>query len=177
VFFEKKFGNFLIQSEYWTASHKAVRNAANTLEIVSNAGINDKQRENFLGNNASKADVDLTEADVVTNVNYTASTFYVRLAYEIQTPKGQIIPYVFYDWMSNNEVIQNKRYGGDNEAGFADDGKFSKPSIGVVYRPISQVAIKLDGSMHSQTFNGKRENYPEIRADISFAFNALKGLR
>jgi hypothetical protein len=40
----------------------------------------------------------------------------------------------------------------------------------VVYRPVPVVAIKLDGSVHTQEFNGKRESYPEIRMDFSWAF-------
>jgi hypothetical protein len=33
------------------------------------------------------------------------------------------------------------------------------------------VAIKLDGSYHSQRFNGRQEMYPELRLDFSFAFS------
>jgi hypothetical protein len=73
--------------------------------------------------------------------------------------------------MSHPENIQNKQYGGDDEAGLADDGKFLKPSVGLVYRPIPTVAIKLDGSYHSQQFNGKQVMYPELRLDFSFAFS------
>lgn len=72
--------------------------------------------------------------------------------------------------MSNPEVINTKKYGGDEESGYADNGVFFKPSLGLVYRPITNVAIKLDGSIHSQKFNGKNEIYPEIRMDFSFAF-------
>lgn len=59
---------------------------------------------------------------------------------------------------------------GDNEAGYADDGEFLKPSLGVVYKPDPAVAIKLDGSTHIQKFNGKTESYPEVRLDVSCAF-------
>ncbi len=38
-------------------------------------------------------------------------------------------------------MIQEKDFGGDNEAGYADDGKFLKPSLGVVYKPDPAVAI------------------------------------
>jgi hypothetical protein len=67
-------------------------------------------------------------------------------------------------------VINNKNYGGDKESGLADDGVFTKTSAGMVYRPIPTVAIKLDGSIHSQKFNGQVVKYPEIRLDLSWAF-------
>lgn len=175
-FIEKKLGNLIIQAEYWNSPHSAERNAANTLDLVQNAGINETQRANFLGENAGLDNALLTEEDIITNVDYNVQTAYIRLGYTINTNKGQFVPYVFYDWMSNPEVIQSKSWGGDNESGLADDGIFAKPSIGVVYRPIQNVAIKLDGSVHTQKFNGETVAYPEIRMDFSFAFDALKGV-
>ena len=171
VFVEKQIGKFLVQSEYYTARHNAVRNAANTLRVVREAGINPTQRSRFLGANAEKAEDALTEADVVRDTKYTVQTWYLRVGYNMKTNIGQMIPYVFVDWMSHPEAIRNQTYGGDNEAGLADDGKFLKPSIGVVYRPVPAVAIKLDGSYHSQMFNGEKVMYPELRLDFSFAFS------
>jgi len=169
TFAEVQLGKFLVQSEFWNASHEATRNAANVLEIVTDAGINEAQRENFLGDNASKADDDLTEADVVVDSDYDVKTFYVRLGYSMQTDRGEFMPYVFYDWMDHPETIQNKKYGGDNESGLSDDGQFAKASIGIVYRPIPTVAIKLDASSHMQKFNGEDNSYPEVRLDMSWA--------
>jgi hypothetical protein len=77
--------------------------------------------------------------------------------------------------MNHPEVIQSKTYGGDNESGLADNGKFWKPSVGIVYKPSDQVAIKLDGSAHIQKFNGKTETFPEVRLDVSYAFTLLGG--
>ncbi len=175
AYVEKKLGNILVQIEYWNAPHSAVRNADNTLILVQNAGINESQRANFLGENAGKDDALLTSDDVVTNVDYVVQTAYIRIGYTINTNVGQFVPYVFYDWMSNPEVIQSKSWGGDNESGLADNGVFAKPSLGIVYRPIQSVAIKLDGSFHIQQFNGESVTYPEIRMDFSFAFDALRG--
>lgn len=170
AYLEKQVGHLLIQSEYWLSPHNAVRNPDHVLTMVREAGINSTQRERFLGASSGKADSLLTTADVVRNASYLAQTWYVRLGYNINTKIGQMVPYVFADWMSNPEVINNKRFGGDEESGFADNGIFFKPSIGLVYRPIQNVAIKIDGSIHSQKFNGKREMYPELRMDFSFAF-------
>lgn len=169
-FIEKNIGKLLIQAEYWVSPHSAVRNADNVLTLVTKGGINAAQRKRFLGSAASKADTALKVTDVVTNVNYVSSTWYLRLGYNIDTKVGQFVPYIFLDWMSNPEVINTKKYGGDEESGYADNGVFFKPSLGLVYRPITNVAIKLDGSIHSQKFNGKNEIYPEIRMDFSFAF-------
>ncbi|WP_028978789.1 hypothetical protein [Sporocytophaga myxococcoides] len=170
AFIEKGIGNLIIQAEYWASPHKAIRNADNVLTMVKEAGINKNQRERFLGAAASKADADLTKEDVVTKVSYVSSTWYVRVGYNINTKVGQFVPYIFADWMTNPEVINNKTYGGDEESGFADNGIFFKPSLGLVYRPIPSVAIKVDGSIHSQKFNGRNELYPELRMDFSFAF-------
>jgi hypothetical protein len=171
VFFEKQIGNLLIQSEYYNASHHAIRNADAVLEIVKNANINEDQRSRFLGSNARTPSDILVADDVQRKANYHVQTWYVRFGYNIQTDVGQFVPYLFLDWMSYPEVIQNKTYGGDDEAGLADNGKFFKPSLGVAYRPIPNVAIKFDGSYHSQQFNGKQVNYPELRLDFSFAFS------
>jgi len=155
----------LIQAAYWTASHKAVRDPDSVVTLYNEAGINAAQEARFFGSSATR-----TAADVVTKADYDVSTWYLRLGYTVPTEIGTFTPYLFLDWMENPETIQNKEYGGDNEAGFADDGKFSKPSIGVVYKPINEVAIKFDGSTHSQKFNGKTETYPEVRFDISYSF-------
>lgn len=170
LFAEKQLGNLNIQVEYWIAKHDALRNPDNVLEIVKDAGINSRQRENFLGVNTDKPDADLTTADVVVPVKYDVQTYYIRLAYNIDSGIGQFVPYLFLDWMSHPEVINNKTYGGDKESGLADDGVFYKTSAGLVYRPIPTVAIKLDGSIHTQQFNGNPESYPEIRLDFSWAF-------
>ena len=81
-------------------------------------------------------------------------------------------PLVYFQWdhFDNPETIQSKSFGGDNEAGLADDGKFSKGTIGIIFRPQPQLAIKLDASAHFQEFNGDDESYPEIRLDISYIF-------
>jgi len=160
----------LIQTAYWIGDHEATRNAADVLTLVSSAGINQAQKDRFLGENSSQSRETLTEDDVVTTTNYKVKTSYIRLGYTIPTEAGTVTPYVHWDWMDNPETIQSKTYGGDNEAGFADDGQFTKYSTGVVYRPVDSVAIKFDSSVHSQKFNGKTETYPEVRADFSFAF-------
>jgi hypothetical protein len=170
IFVEKQIKRLNIQFEYWNAKHDALRNPEAVLTMIDQAGINANQRARFLGANASKADNALTEDDVVVPVSYNVQTYYIRLGYNVETKIGQFVPYLFLDWMSHPEVINNKTFGGDKESGLADDGKFTKTSAGVVYRPIPTVAIKLDGSIHSQKFNGSNVSYPEIRLDFSWAF-------
>ena len=68
------------------------------------------------------------------------------------------------------ETIAAKRLGGDAEAGVADDGHFDKATLGVVYRPVPMVAIKLDGSQHRYRFHASDVSYPEIRLDVSYTF-------
>jgi hypothetical protein len=171
IFIEKKIGNILIQSEYYNASHQAMRDPESVLMIIQNANLNKAQRERFLMTNAEQPNEMITTDDVRRNVRYNVQTWYVRLGYNVQTSAGQFIPYLFLDWMSHPEAIQSKTFGGDDEAGLADDGIFWKPSAGLVYKPIANVAIKLDGSYHVQQYNGKTVSYPELRLDFSFAFS------
>lgn len=176
LFLEKTFGSFLIQSSYTLSPHSITRNKENVLTLVSEGGINRAQRERFLGANASKATTDLTEQDVVSGTTYVSKSFYIRMGYVIRSGIGQIVPYFLMDYMHNPETIQNKQYGGDNEAGLADNGEFIKPSLGLAYRPQPEVAIKFDASLHSQTIDGNRISYPEFRLDFSFAFDAIKAI-
>jgi hypothetical protein len=161
----------LLQAAYWQANHEANRDSFGTMTVGNEAGINPRQASRFFGANAACVTTSsCVEGDVIGPVDYTVRTFYVRAGYTIPTSWGAFTPYVFVDWMNHPEVIANKGYGGDNESGVADDGKFWKPSVGVVYKPHESVAIKLDSSAHIQKFNGKTEVYPEVRLDISFAF-------
>jgi hypothetical protein len=171
IFLEKQIGKILIQSEYYRASHRAVRNAESVLSVIQNANVNETQRQRFLKSNTDLPNESLTIDDVRTETKYHVQTWYLRVGYNIQTGVGQFVPYVFLDWMSHPEAIQNKTYGGDDEAGLADDGVFWKPSLGLVYRPLPNVAIKLDGSYHIQKYMGKTVSYPELRVDFSFAFS------
>ncbi len=170
LFVEKQMGKFHVQAEYWNARHDALRNPDHVLTIVREAGINATQRKNFLGASSDKPDQSLVVGDVLVPVKYNVQTYYIRLSYNIESKIGQFVPYMFIDWMRHPEAISNKDFGGDKESGLADNGVFTKPSLGVVYRPIPSVAIKLDGSMHFQRFNGLPERYPEVRLDFSWAF-------
>lgn len=170
LFYEGVMDRWVVQTAFWNASHDAIRNPESVLEVVRNAGINDVQRARFLGVNASKANADLSISDVVRSANYDVKTAYMRVGYRISTQHGSWVPYFHWDWMDNPEVVASKTWGGDNEAGFADDGKFTKYSMGLVYKPKDELAFKLDVSMHSNEFNGRKESYPEIRFDVSLAF-------
>ncbi|AWB69130.1 hypothetical protein C2869_21745 (plasmid) [Saccharobesus litoralis] len=165
------YGEFLIddwtlQFAYWTASHNAVRDPNAVVEVVNNAGINDAQRARFLidPNGA------VNTANVNLNGDYDVTTWYVRAGYSFSTDNGEWVPYGQWDFYENPETIESKKWGGDAEAGLADDGKFSKSTLGVIYRPTPAVAFKFDTSTHFQKFNGKDESYSEIRLDISYIF-------
>jgi hypothetical protein len=174
-FVEYTWKRLLLQGAYWQAHHNASRDPASVLTVVTEAGINSRQRRRFLGSNASKPDAALTTADVKTRADYNVRTFYLRAGYTIPSEWGSFTPYVFVDWMDHPEAIASKTYGGDNESGFADNGKFWKPSVGLVYKPVDALAVKLDSSMHVQKFNGSTKAYPEVRLDISYSFKMFGG--
>jgi hypothetical protein len=166
AYFEGKIGSLTLQTEYWQSPHDALRDPAQVVVVVENADLNARQRVRFL----EDPNGPVTEDNVNTVADYEVKTWYLRSGYSIETEGGEFVPYFQWDWYSNPETIADKQYGGDNEAGVADDGKFSKATVGLVYRPIPEVAVKIDASSHLFRFNGEDVGYPEIRFDISYVF-------
>jgi len=142
AFGEFQINNWLVQAEFWNASHDAVRDP--------------------------NGPVDVTNVNL--NGDYDVNTWYIRTGYSFYSERGEIQPYFQWDYYENPETIENKTFGGDAEAGLADNGEFVKWTLGVIYRPIPEVAFKLDTSTHIQDFNGREETYPEIRFDVSYIF-------
>lgn len=155
-----------LQAAYWHASHDAERDPASVVTVIQNAGVNAAQLDRFL----IDPDGPVTEANVDVDGDYDVDTWYLRGGYSFMTRRGEVVPYVQWDYYENPETIESKTWGGDAEAGLADDGEFSKATVGVVYRPAPDIAMKLDASMHIQEFNGSTERYPEIRFDVSYIF-------
>lgn len=166
VYGEAKVGAWLLQLEWARAEHKAERDAASVVTVVRDAGVNAAQRARFLINPSGP----VAASNVNTRGDHTVQTWYLRSGYSFETARGEVAPYIQWDGYKNPETIAAKRYGGDDEAGVADDGIFSKATAGLVYRPIPQVALKFDGSVHRYRFHGQRVNYPELRIDLSYAF-------
>jgi hypothetical protein len=164
---EARVQNLTLQVEWAQASHDAVRDPDAVLEVLAAADVNAAQRARFL---VDPAGDDTDPANVRTDAPFTVRTWYVRAGYSFYTSAGEIGPYFQWDRYSNPETIASKTWGGDNEAGVADDGVFNKGTLGIVYRPIPQVAIKLDGSSHFYRFMGQSVSYPEFRFDVSYTF-------
>lgn len=165
-YLEATFGGLTMQTEYWNAPHNGTRDPDATVAMIDGAGPNAAQTARFLVDPDGAVDA----ANVRTSADFTVETWYMRTGYGFETQHGQVMPYVQWDWYRNPETIQSKTWGGDNEAGASDDGQFQKATLGMVYRPVSTVAVKLDGSSHIYKFNGKTESYPELRFDVSFVF-------
>lgn len=155
-------GGFKLQTEFWQAYHDALRDPEQIILLVD-AGLNDRQSKRFGLDTATP-----TENDVIENVKYLVTTFYVRMGFTFDLKIGALTPYLQYDFYRNPETIANKGFGGDNEAGLSDDGQFHKTTWGIVYRPIPPVALKIDGSTHIQEFNDSIEVYPEMRVSLSY---------
>jgi hypothetical protein len=159
-------GAMTLQFEYAQADHNGIRDVAGVMTVVNSASLNDAQRARFLFDPSGA----VTEANVRTSADFSVKTWYVRAGYSIETDRGEFAPYLQWDWYSNPETIAKKTFGGDNEAGVADNGVFNKATLGVVYRPTPAVAVKLDGSTHLYRFHGSDVAYPEIRLDVSYTF-------
>ena len=164
---EARWGALTVQAEWAQADHEAERDAAAVLTIVQRAELNARQRARFLVDPAGST---TDAANVRTRGDHQVRTWYVRVGRSFETRVGEVGPYLQWDAYSNPETIGEKRYGGDDEAGLADDGRFTKGTAGVVFRPVPQVAVKLDGSTHRYRLGGQRVSYPELRLDISYAF-------
>jgi hypothetical protein len=155
-------GGLLLQAEGWDAKHDAERDPEALAVLAAEGDLNQSQLDRFFvgGDPAAGANVD---------ASYHVRTFYLRGGYELAVgDRASVTPYFQLDYYSNPETINNKDLGGDNEAGLTDDGRFEKYTVGAVYRPVTPVALKVDGSGHRQDFNGKSEFYPEIRVSLSY---------
>jgi hypothetical protein len=165
---QARWQNLLLQFEYARASHDAVRDPDAVLQVLANSSPEQvSQMSRFLVDpNGSITDPD----NIETQANYDVKVWYLRAGYSAYTSIGEIGPYFQWDWYSNPETVANKSLGGDNEAGVSDDGVFNKGTIGIMFRPIPVVAVKLDGSAHYYQFMGQSVSYPEIRFDVSYTF-------
>jgi hypothetical protein len=166
---EGKFKNLTLQFEYWNSPHDAERDPAAVVKMINGANPNAAQLARFLADpNGAR-----TEANVRRDGDYTVSTWYVRGGYAFETAIGEVGPYAQWDYYSNPETIASKSFGGDDEAGATDTGKFNKATVGLVFRPAPEVAVKLDYSAHIHKFRSGNESFPEVRLDVSYIFGQL----
>jgi len=155
-------GGLTLQGEYWASPHSAVRDEESLLALAD-AGLNARQSARYF------VDGDPENGVNDGKVTYVVQTWYGRAGYQIPVgDKASITPYGQVDYYSNPETIAEKDFGGDNEAGLSDDGRFFKYTAGTVIRPVPQVALKLDGSAHAHLYNGEPVVYPEVRVSLSY---------
>ncbi len=157
-------GGLTLQGEYWQSPHNATRDEEALLAVgEADIGLNPRQSQRFFQNGDPANGVNALK------VNYTVRTAYFRGGYQIPIgEKASITPYGQWDFYQNEETIKEKDFGGDNEAGHADDGSFIKYTAGIVARPVPQVALKVDSSAHQFIFNGEPVYYPEVRVSLSY---------
>lgn len=153
-----------VQGAYYKSHHNGTRSGEFLREnFGADSALNQRQLDRLCqGNCATATDSSAT---------YDVETWYFRAGYTIQTEYGDWVPYVQYDYYSNPETIANKDIGGDNEAGLADDGRFTKQTLGLVYRPVPVAAIKLDASNHNQKIDGSYKNFTEARLSYSYIWS------
>lgn len=155
----------IAQGEYWVGNHDAVRDPEQVKKLAD-AGLNEFQRRRFFNNG------DPEQGVAPLNTKYSVQTGYVRVGYEIPLwERASVIPYGQFDYYENPEVINTKGFGGDAEAGLADDNRFTKWTLGGVFRPVPEVALKVDSSAHVLNFNGKLDYYPEVRVSFSYLWD------
>lgn len=172
-YLQLKLAGLTAEAEYWRAPHKGTRDP-DAVATLCDAGLNETQQKNFnCAAVARETDGALTakaQQILAAQADYSVQTAYLRAGYAIETSVLEITPYAQYDFYSNPEIIREKDFGGDDEAGIADDGTFSKATLGVILRPDPNVALKVDGSTHIQDVNGASEMYPELRVSLSYSW-------
>ena len=158
-------GPWLAQLEYCIAWHDAKRDPAAVLPLAGpSANLSPAQYRRFFTDPYD--DTPPTELEVIGDAAYTAQTAYVRVGYEIAD--GMFTPYLQGDYYENPEIVPMEEFGGDNEAGFDDRGRFLKGTLGFMYRPIPPVALKLEYGSHVMKWGGKSYVDPELRASFSY---------
>jgi hypothetical protein len=157
---------FQLQAEGWSAQHHGERDPAAVAELAA-AGLTGAQISRFGLQSGELNDVSVL-------ADYSVRTGYVRVGQSFRSRFGrladaiELTTYAQLDHYRNPESIGDKAAGGDGEAGLSDDGIFTKPTLGVMLRPVPAVALKVDGSGHIQKFNGQTEIYPELRVSVSY---------
>jgi hypothetical protein len=164
-YLEVKWEGVLVQAEYWQALHDAERDPAKVVALADTV-LNERQARRF---GIDPADPD--RADVATDAHYVVTTWYARLGYTLDTELvGQVVPYLRYDAYRNPEMIRDAAFGGDEQAGLADDGRFSALTLGVLVRPFESLALKVEASDHAREFNGAMEQNAVFRASLSYGW-------
>ena len=153
-----------VQLAGFQASHELVRDTGSgdygLTTICSSANLSANSRTRFGCDSTLDSEED-----------YDVNTWYLRVGYNFNVgDMGQLVPYFQYDVYENEEVIFDKDFGGDKEAGLADDGKFTKWTLGTVYRPHPAAAFKIDYSQHVQDVQNESTNYGEIRFSYSYVW-------
>ncbi len=159
VFGQFQDDRWTVQLSYFLSPHKGRRSDNAVTNLCTGAPLNRRQYERFgcgTGTNNLVAE-------------YTIRTWYARIGYTLRSDDvGEFTPYVQYDNYLNEETVQSKKFGGDNEAGGDDEGLIRKWTAGLVYRPLPPVAIKADYSLHEQDMLGKSADYGEVRFSFSY---------
>jgi hypothetical protein len=159
-------GPWIAQLEYAAARHHGRRDPAALLPLADPAAdLSPAQYRRFFTDPYD--DTPPTAADVIRDTTYTAQTAYFRVGYELRD--GMFTPYVQGDYYKNPETVPLDAYGGDNEAGFDDRGRFFKGALGFMFRPLPAIALKLEyGSHFFVKWGGTSYVDPELRASFSY---------
>lgn len=152
----------LLQAEYWYAGHNAQRDPTAVAQLEGAKLAPWQQQRYFVDGDPAKGTTD-------PNARYAVQTFYARGGYQLALgDTATLTPYLQFDWYQNPEAIRAKSFGGDNEAGRGDGGSFLKLTAGGVFRPVPQVALKVDYSTHVYNVSRQVALEHELRASFSY---------
>lgn len=154
--------NITVQLAGYVSPHEGTRNTSTYCGYSSL----DDFRKNRAGCNSTP----------IAAAEYDVETYYMRVGYDVALGDATLTPYFQYDYFKNEEIPFSKDDGGDKEAGLSNNGAFTKVTVGAVYRPDFNLALKFDYSQHIQdvdtnsngTVDGSAENYGEYRVSMSY---------
>jgi hypothetical protein len=159
-------GPWIAQLEYAIAWHDAKRDPVATLQLADpSAHLSPAQYRRFFTDPFD--DVPPMATDVIPAAVYTVHAGFLRLGHELRG--GKLTPYLQLDYYKNPEIVPIEEFGGDNEAGYDDRGRFFKGALGVKYRPLPPIALKVEYSSHFFMKWADRSYVdPDFRASFSY---------
>ncbi len=163
-YLEHRIGDLTLQAGYWKSNHEAERDIEKLEGLLEGV-----QNEQHLNRFLEEPEEGIEDDNIIEDVDYSIETWYVRAGYSFYTEIGEVGPYVQWDYYKNPELVALRRLDEEHN-GMPDNGEFQLATIGLLYRPEPNVAIKLDVSSHIYDFFGESKSYPEFRLDFSFVF-------
>lgn len=165
-FAQLNWSGLIFQAEAMYAHHDATRNADAVRRLATSARFDSTRPGRFF------VDGDPAKGPAPLDVTYDVFTTYFRLGYSLAIADVEVVPYIGATYYSNPETIADEAFGGfEDGAGSKDGGDFVKSMLGVVIRPVQQVALKLETTSHFYRYGGQFDWHQEGKLSLSYLWD------